>query len=117
MNRKFSAFVSVLLSVLFLFHFSCKKIDTTDIGNDLIPAVDNVNTFDTVLDVITDNFLLPDSTRLRATELHALGFISGDPVFGRTTAGIYVDIRPRTFGIRPFAEIDSLVALIPLCCH
>ena len=110
MNRKYIAFVAAV-SILLFYTLSCNKIDTTDIGNDLIPVVDNVNTFDTTLEIISDNHLLPDSTRIRALEDHALGFISSDPIFGRTTATIYVDMRPRVYGIRPFAEEDSLVAI------
>ena len=110
MNRKLLVFLTAI-SVFFLVFLSCKKIDTTDIGSDLIPVVDNVHTFDTTLEIITDNLLLPDSTRLRSGEEHALGFISGDPIFGRTTAAIYVDMRPRVYGIRPFADKDSLVAI------
>ncbi len=110
MNRKLLVFFTAI-SVLFLFLLSCQKIDTTDIGNDLIPVVDNVNTFDTTLEIIADNMLLPDSTRLRSGEEHALGFISSDPIFGKTTASIYMDMRPRVYGIRPFADKDSLVAI------
>jgi len=66
-NRKLLVFLTAI-SVFFLVFLSCKKIDTTDIGSDLIPVVDNVHTFDTTLEIITDNLLLPDSTRLRSGE-------------------------------------------------
>ena len=46
----FFAFISILV-----FEQSCQKIDTTDLGAELIPSVDNVNTFDTLLEVITAN--------------------------------------------------------------
>ncbi|RYF96631.1 MAG: outer membrane beta-barrel domain-containing protein [Chitinophagaceae bacterium] len=73
MNRKFIASLSVF-ALLLTIYSSCSRIDTTDIGNGLIPVVDNVNTFDTTYDVITDNFLFNDSSRIFDNEDHALGF-------------------------------------------
>ncbi len=96
----FVAFASVI---------SCKKIDTTDIGEDLIPAVDNVTTFDTVMEVVTDNFLLDDSTRLLNTEDHAWGAIDNDPEFGKTAAEMFLSFAPNAFGIHPFAKKDSIL--------
>ena len=105
--------VSLLAIATAFFYSSCTRIDTTDLGNDLIPVVDNVNTFQTILDIVTDNVLLTDTTRMRFSEDHALGVISSDPVFGKTTASIYVDMRPATFGTRPFSDstitLDSVV--------
>ena len=34
--------------ILFFFALSCTKIDTTSLGKDLIPTVDNINTFDNI---------------------------------------------------------------------
>jgi len=111
-KKKFLAPIIAALCI-FIIYSSCTKIDTTDLGNELIPAVDNVTTFDTVLDVITDNFFLADSTRITRSENHALGAITNDPVFGKTTASIYVNLRPQNFGKRPFSDstitLDSVV--------
>lgn len=79
-----------------LLNFHCTKIDTTSIGSNLIPAVDNVNTFDTTLSVIANNF---DSAAnacgvVFATDEHALGYISNDPYFGTTKATIYTELLP-----------------------
>lgn len=92
-----------------MIYSSCTKVDTTDLGNELIPAVDNVHTFETILDVQTDNFLFPDTTRLTGSSLHALGIISDDPEFGRTDAKIYSTFNPATYGTHPFVIQDSLV--------
>ena len=72
--------------------FSCRKInDATTLGGDLIPVVDNVTTFDTLLSVETYNDLftdLTDSTRLTSTSTHFAGYIGNDPLFGKTNAKI-----------------------------
>lgn len=114
MNRKIFLSVSAALTGLILYS-SCTKIDTTDLGNELIPAVDNVKTFETVLDVQTDNFLYPDTTRISNGVLHALGIIADDPEFGSTDAKIYSNFSPGTNGSNPFGSatdsvlIDSVV--------
>jgi hypothetical protein len=107
-NRKISASVIAALTG-FIIYSSCTKVDTTDLGNELIPAVDNVHTFETVLDVVTDNFLFPDTTRITGSSLHALGIIADDPEFGRTEAKIYSAFKPGTFGTHPFVVKDSVV--------
>lgn len=109
MKRNFIVFATGLL--FFLIYTSCTKIDTTDLGNELIPAVDNVNTFETTLNVITDNFYLTDSSRILRSEEHALGAITNDPIFGKTTADIYFDITPRVLAARPFPATDSIVSV------
>ena len=107
MNRKFLASLSAF-AFLVTIYSSCSRIDTTDIGNNLIPVVDNVNTFDTVFDVITDNRLFNDSSRIFDTEDHALGAIQNDPTFGKLNAGIYFNISPAAFGAFPFVNKDSI---------
>jgi hypothetical protein len=106
-NRKLIALLS-LFALLLVVYSSCTRIDTTDIGGDLIPAVDNINTFETTFDVVTDNFLFEDSSRVRSTEDHALGVISNDPVFGSIRAGIYFNVSPEVFGSVPFIPADSI---------
>ncbi len=117
MNRNFFASAFAVLAG-FVFGSGCTKIDTTDIGNDLIPAVDNVHTFETVLDVITDNLLPADSTWLFASAPHALGVIENDPEFGKTAASIYFSPSLTSPGIHPFVnrdsvEIDSVILALP----
>ncbi len=99
---------AVLISSLVLFSlYSCKKISSTDIGSGLIPAVDNVNTFESVLDVTTDNKLFTDSTR-SYYHLQALGIIANDPEFGRTDAAMYFGLITGSTSY-PFPNSDSLV--------
>ena len=114
-NRQF-----VLTLSLFIFNFifilSCKKInEATELGNGLIPAVDNVTTFDTTLTVETFNdiyTLLNDSTSSSLGNEHFLGEItnnpvSGDPLFGKTEASIFVELKPASYPYQ-FVRKDSL---------
>lgn len=104
--KNFLIAIISLLTILF-FEQSCQRIDTTDLGVGLIPVVDNVNTFETILDVKTDNLLLPDSTSISRTANHALGILE-DPEFGTTVANIYFDVLPTTAGTNPFVNKDSI---------
>ncbi len=81
--------------VLFsLFNLNCTKLDTTDIGSDLLPAVDNVNTFADTLLINTTQGLFSDSTYINRTEDFALGAINYDPLFGTTSAHIFMQLKP-----------------------
>ena len=76
----------------------CTKLDTTDIGSDLLPAVDNVNTFDTIISINTSQGVFSsDSTKVVNTDDHVVGKITNDPLFGTTDAGIYVQFKPTFF--------------------
>lgn len=103
--KKFLITVFSLIIIL-SFEQSCQKIDTTDLGVGLIPEVDNVNTFETILDVITDNNYMPESDSISRSEDHALG-VMADPEFGTTSANIYFEILPPTAGTYPFGNSDS----------
>lgn len=103
-------FYTILLAALAfaVSQFSCTKVDTTQLGADLIPVVDNVNTFDTTFNVETDLFELPDTTRIGGTTSHALGVLN-DGVFGTTTACIYVSLSPfNGYGTHPFGNKDNV---------
>jgi len=90
----------------------CTKInDSTSLGSGLIPPVDNISTFETLLSTETDNFLLPDSTRVLSTDLMALGYISQDDAFGQLKADGYFSVLPPNIMIYPFYQKDSLVAV------
>ena len=105
--KHFYYYVAVLASFVLL-QFSCAKIDTTVLGSDLIPVVDNVNTFDTTLDVITDNDYMPDTSSITYDEDNALGVIN-DPSFGNTRADIYAEIISPSYGLtHPFSGKDSV---------
>ena len=82
---------SLLISLI---GWNCTKLDTTDIGSDLLPAVDNVKTFDTVLLVNSTQGFFGDSDYISKYEDFTVGAITNDPLFGRTTANIYMQMKP-----------------------
>jgi len=105
--KHFFYYVTVLFALIFI-QYSCAKIDTTVLGSDLIPVVDNVNTFDTTLDVITNNDFLPDTNAVTYNEDNAVGIIN-DPSFGSTRADIYTEIISPSYGTaHPFTGKDSV---------
>ncbi len=88
----FSSFVAFFILNTFN---SCKKInEATQLGDDLIPAIDNVNTFEAYFKTLTNNALFNDSTKLRYNDDVALGHISNDLDFGETNASVYFNIVP-----------------------
>ena len=104
-----------------LLNWDCTKIDTTDIGSGLIPAADNINTFELILPVVANNFdSIPfgkGCTTIYPTDDHVLGYISNDPLFGTTKAIIYTELKPVGF---PFSfpatavdrTLDSVVLIL-----
>ncbi|HEY1114777.1 MAG TPA: DUF4270 family protein, partial [Chitinophagaceae bacterium] len=99
----------VTLSFLFLFS-SCKKInEPTEIGDELIPPIDNINTFETFFSTLTNNVahLTDDSTLMGSSDLAAVGSISNDPEFGQTNASAYFTISSSVYGSNPFNHPDS----------
>jgi hypothetical protein len=99
------------LCLCFSFFISCTKIDTTRLGQDLIPTVDNIHTFDTTFNIIATNFDIPNSCdSIVGSDLHALGIISNDPLFGSSAANIYLELKPATYPLKfPDHDLDSLV--------
>lgn len=98
----------VLVLVTILSFTSCSRIDTTDLGNELIPAVDNINTFDTVMNVTSDNVLMADSTRMFGSFTHAIGIIDNDPEFGKTEASLFASFAPTGLPSYPFVKRDTV---------
>ena len=107
MKRNILASVVVLITAI-LTYTSCTKIDTTDLGNELIPGSDNVETIDTILEVISDNILSTDTTNMLYTELHTVGIIDNDIEFGRTAAHLYSSFVPSTIRAYPFINRDTV---------
>jgi hypothetical protein len=86
---------------------SCKKInEATDLGGDLIPAVDNVNTFEVALNAVTNNMLYDDTTKVNYSDLVAAGDLN-DPEFGTTHADFHFNITPVSLGTNPFLGRDT----------
>jgi Domain of unknown function (DUF4270) len=91
--------ITAVAAVLTCVVTACNKLDTTDIGSGLIPPVDNVKTFDTLLTVVAAQGFEIDSTKVSSTEDLPLGFIAttNDPVFGKTTANLFLQFKPAFF--------------------
>lgn len=85
--------------VLFYIFSGCTKIESTTIGTGLIPPIDGVNTLDTFLNVVTNNYINPasDSARILRYDDHIIGVINNDPIFGKTTATTYFQLEPTFF--------------------
>jgi len=77
---------------------SCKKInEATDLGDEIIPGIDGVHTFDTSLTVETYDSIfsaIQDSIRVGRSSDHILGNIISDPFFGKTNAKIFLELKP-----------------------
>jgi hypothetical protein len=100
----------VLVSIFFsltIFLFACTKIDTTTLGADLIPAVDNIHTFEMILGVESDNIMFNDSTRVLSSDDLPIGY-TDDPEFGETKSEVYFNITPPQQHTYPFGSKDSL---------
>jgi hypothetical protein len=100
-KQSFFLFSSILFS-FFLIASGCKKInEATTLGGDLIPPVDNINTFEALLEAKTKTVLYNDSTKLTYGEQVALGHLN-DPEFGETTADVYFNISRQSYRNDPF---------------
>ncbi len=108
-----------LLSFCFLIivNLGCTKLDTTTLGSDLIPAVDNVNTFSTTLDVETTQGVFSDSFKILRSEANVLGFISNDPLFGKTEANLFLQLKPSFYPYFFASAGDTLLGVdsVVLC--
>ena len=94
----------------FLLIFSCTKInEATTLGGDLIPPVDNVNTFEKTLATVSNNALLDDSTKLFYSDIPALGFLN-DPEFGQTDARLFFNLSSTVYGTYPFLVNRASIA-------
>lgn len=116
------SFIAIAATVAIVFS-ACKKInESTDLGGGLIPPVDNITTFDTLIDVQTfnDTFAFAnDSIRLIPTDEFFLGKITNDPFFGASEAQLFLQLKPPTY---PYAfrniphpdslRIDSVVLIL-----
>lgn len=94
MQKRILPLVITAITLISLIGWNCTKLDTTDIGSDLLPAVDNVNTFADTLSInSTQGVFVTDSTYIIRTDDHAFG-VNNDPVFGQTYASIAFQLKP-----------------------
>ncbi|MBI1780717.1 MAG: DUF4270 family protein, partial [Sphingobacteriales bacterium] len=112
-------FPFIIIAVVLL-AYGCTKIDTTSIGSGLLPIVDNVNTFDTTLEVSVRNYtdLQSDSVYVYPGTAHIIGQ-TNDPVFGTTKSNMYFQIAagsyPFTFPVKSDSlHFDSAVLVLKL---
>lgn len=91
---------------------ACRKInEATELGGGLIPPVDNISTFDTTLTVqaFQNVFGLGnDSQYLAKDEVYYLGKIENDPLFGKTDARLFLELKPPFYKFYFFNKPDSL---------
>ncbi|MBZ4191159.1 DUF4270 domain-containing protein [Niabella beijingensis] len=110
-KRHFLACCFLVLAIGFI--VSCSKINmATELGQGLIPEVDNIHTFDTTLEVHAYNGMFTaanDSFRSGFTYPQLLGVINSDPIFGKTNARLYFQVSPGTK--TPFKNVPSKLTL------
>lgn len=98
-------------------NWGCTKLDTTGLGSDLIPVVDNVNTFRDTLDISSTQGMFDDTFKITTSVSNVLGSINNDVLFGSTKADIYVQMKPLAFPYYFGGAGDTLVAVdsVVLC--
>lgn len=107
--KKYTSVFSLAALFIIIGTVSCKKInEATDLGGDLIPAVDNVNTFEVALNTVTNNLRFNDTTKVLPNDYVAAGDLN-DPEFGQTHANFHFNIAPATLGVYPFVHKDSVI--------
>lgn len=122
-NNRLVLTLGIIITSTIIILSSCKKInEATSLGDDLIPPVDNITTFDTTLsvEVYNDSFTVAtDSTLSDPTYTHYLGRIDNDPLFGKTDAQIFLELKPNpeqypyTFLNKSDSlELDSVVLVL-----
>ncbi|HWB25223.1 MAG TPA: DUF4270 family protein [Chitinophagaceae bacterium] len=99
MNLAIVKKIYTVFFVLFPFIFlGCTKIITTDIGSSLLPGIDNLEAKDLFLDVQTKNGG-DSANHVAISQDFSLGYISNDPIFGKTSASVNVQLVPSTFPV------------------
>jgi hypothetical protein len=94
-------FILFCFSLLFIVS-SCKKLnEASEIGGDVIPGADGVNTFDTSLTSLQAyNHIFEankDSAIVGLVNDQILGNISNDPLFGKTNAKMFLQLKPEVY--------------------
>jgi len=100
-----------IVSAVAISFTACQKInEATDLGDGLIPPVDNITTFEAILDIESDNKTYTDSNKVYFSDEQAVGFIN-DPLYGTTHADAYFNVSYGNPLINPFINKDSVVAI------
>lgn len=90
-----AAFVTLISA--FIFCWGCTKIDSTTLGTDLIPVIDNIHTFRDTFTIETSQQVFNDTSVVTISNAHVLGTINNDPLFGSTTANLFMQLKPVFF--------------------
>ena len=104
-----------ILVFITVFIAACTKIVTTDIGGDLIPTIDGVNTKEMYLSVVSKNWK-DTVVKVGIGTPNVLGYVN-DPLFGKTAASINVELKPGSFPLtfpsgKDSMYIDSVVLVL-----
>jgi hypothetical protein len=96
--------------------FSCTRIGTSELGIDFF-SQDAIGTKDTILDVETETVVMEDSLRIYPTDQHMLGDITNDPIFGTTSASLFLQLKPGFYpffikGTKDSIIVDSVVLIL-----
>ena len=110
MHKRFLPIALAGAFFVFIINWSCTKLDTTTLGSDLIPAVDNIHTFSETLSINSTQGYFNDTTEVLPTENHALGKINNDPLFGTTEANMFFQVKPRSYPYFFGNAGDTLIA-------
>ena len=115
------AFINIVRRVTYLtiaatLLFSCTRISTSELGLDFL-SQDAISTRDTILDVETETVVMEDSLRIYPTDQHMLGDITNDPIFGTTSASIFLQLKPGFYpffikGTKDSIIVDSVVLIL-----
>jgi hypothetical protein len=101
--RRFTFFT--IAATLF---FSCTRIGTSALGVDFL-SQDAIGTKDTVLDVETETIVLEDSLRIYPSDQHVIGDITNDPIFGTTSASLFLQLKPSFYPFYIKGTQDSII--------
>lgn len=93
-QKRFYPLTVTAVVLLLLLNWNCTKLDTSDIGSDQLPAVDNVHTFADTLPLITTQGIFNDTTKVALLNNFVIGAINNDPLFGTTNASAYFQLKP-----------------------
>ncbi|MFT3907901.1 MAG: DUF4270 family protein [Ferruginibacter sp.] len=119
MNKRILSLTLTGFLIIILLDWSCTKLDTTNIGSDLIPAVDNINTFADTFAINTTQGVFVDTTKLTVSntlENYVFGK-TDDPLMGRTDAALFLQLKPNFYPYYIGSPGDTIVHLdsIVLC--
>lgn len=103
--RRRNLFLLIPFSLFIL--FGCTKLDRTTLGGDLLPGTDRLITDTMLLPVETTSFIENDSSTIAKGDQHILGYIN-DPMFGTTTAAMFVQLLPPSYPFYYPVAKDSL---------